>query len=572
MRLHSRTALLCHEYLHKTHAPQLFDIDWDMEESEIIKEFKRQGQIHEETVIDYLLSLEGIRIQDLRNVSGREHATAVALLSSDVDIILGAYIGDECEKEICRARGTSSGGDPLRVSRPDLLVRVGMSSLGTPLWAPVDIKSHSAFGLNKSNSVRLSRLEELSPFSGVEENGRISQEDAFQLAHYFRHLESLGLANEGHWVGIIGRDYEECAWSILDKVFFGVGAHKQDAVTSYDSAFLEARRIIGLAQARNENPSLPPPTMPQLFTGKFGCAGCEFKDVCEEEMNEFGNGSGHVTLLATVTPDKAKKHFPTIQSIGELVEARDLSPFGMTATLRAQVWLDEIPRLIDPAAPLTIPEFDIEVDIDLENSQAALQEIDEDEVVGRDQVYLYGYGVHDRGASSDWRSADFQSIWDYSNSLEGELEVLLKMWRTLEEIVESAHKANKTVGVFHYSHHERTWWRKFGTRYAGLPGVPTEDHIEEFMDKYFVDLLPVARLVAFPTSGYSIKSLAPLADFDWEVDEAGGAMSLVKYKSAVSRSSSPEERADAIEWLRAYNLDDVRATFAVRDYLRNLQL
>lgn len=64
MRFHSRTALQCHEYLHKTHAPQLFDIDWDMEESEIVKEFKRQGQTHEETVIDYLLSLEGIRIQD----------------------------------------------------------------------------------------------------------------------------------------------------------------------------------------------------------------------------------------------------------------------------------------------------------------------------------------------------------------------------------------------------------------------------------------------------------------------------------------------------------------------------
>jgi predicted RecB family nuclease len=50
----------------------------------------------------------------------------------------------------------------------------------------------------------------------------------------------------------------------------------------------------------------------------------------------------------------------------------------------------------------------------------------------------------------------------------------------------------------------------------------------------------------------------------------GGALSLLKYKDAVDPNKSPAEQKESIEWLNSYNLDDVRATFAVRDFLRNL--
>jgi predicted RecB family nuclease len=54
------------------------------------------------------------------------------------------------------------------------------------------------------------------------------------------------------------------------------------------------------------------------------------------------------------------------------------------------------------------------------------------------------------------------------------------------------------------------------------------------------------------------------------VQDPGGALSLLKYKDAVDPSKSREEQQESIDWLYSYNLDDVRATFAVRDYLRNL--
>jgi predicted RecB family nuclease len=36
----------------------------------------------------------------------------------------------------------------------------------------------------------------------------------------------------------------------------------------------------------------------------------------------------------------------------------------------------------------------------------------------------------------------------------------------------------------------------------------------------------------------------------------------------VAVSGSPDERAAAIAWLRSYNRDDVRATYAIREWLR----
>jgi predicted RecB family nuclease len=52
----------------------------------------------------------------------------------------------------------------------------------------------------------------------------------------------------------------------------------------------------------------------------------------------------------------------------------------------------------------------------------------------------------------------------------------------------------------------------------------------------------------------------------------GGANSLFKYKLAIDSKAEPAEREEAIAWLDSYNRDDVRATFAVRNYIRKLAL
>jgi uncharacterized protein len=71
---------------------------------------------------------------------------------------------------------------------------------------------------------------------------------------------------------------------------------------------------------------------------------------------------------------------------------------------------------------------------------------------------------------------------------------------------------------------------------------------------------------------YSIKDLAPLAGFEWDVDKAGGANSLLKFRTATDTNADPQARDEAIAWLDSYNRDDVRATFAVREFMRALPL
>ena len=66
---------------------------------------------------------------------------------------------------------------------------------------------------------------------------------------------------------------------------------------------------------------------------------------------------------------------------------------------------------------------------------------------------------------------------------------------------------------------------------------------------------------------YSIKDLTPVAGFQWQAQDAGGAMSLLKYKAATANDLDEKARKEAIEWPRECNLEDIRTTFAVRSYI-----
>ena len=99
MRLDARTALECHEYLHKSNAPKRFDLTGAVEEDELIKEYKRQGLLHEERVKDFLrtLPLRVVTIAEDQGDHVAQELTARALLDPEIDIILGAHIGEVCE-------------------------------------------------------------------------------------------------------------------------------------------------------------------------------------------------------------------------------------------------------------------------------------------------------------------------------------------------------------------------------------------------------------------------------------------------------------------------------------------
>jgi len=566
MRHDSRTALACHEYLHKSLAPSRFDLSNIVTSDPLPDALKKAGIAYEQSVIEYLKTLN-LRLEILDSSYPDnlwERGTARALMNPEIDIIYRASIGEFCEAELAKLQGVESLGDPLRVSRPDLLIKVGTSVKGHPIWAPVDIKSHNPLLDNKSNNIYITKWPAFDPENAEVVTSRLKDEDALQLAHYLRHLQSLGLTDGSAWAGILGKDQSFIAWANLEALTLG----SESALTVYELAFAEAIKIKDLALARETDPSLAPVTIPRRVSE---CGTCEMRKICRAEMEAFDNGAGHVTLLSDVTAGKALTNLDGIESIAELAKATTLNPVGMKAVTRAKVWQSKVPVLLDPSKDFKVPTFDIEIDIDLENSQAAVQEAGLEDSLGRDVLYMYGFGIHDRTINPDWRSVTINCIDDYSDTDESEFIILSQMWIRLEAEVAKAEASGKTIGIFHYSPYEKRWWRDFTRLHAVKPGTPTLDRVDKFMDKYFIDLWPIAKEVVFPATGYSIKTLAPLAGFNWEVDAAGGSNSIVMYQKAISPGSNEQQKAEAIKWLRDYNRDDVKATFAVREYLRGLK-
>ena len=570
-RLDSRTAIYCHELLHKKYAPNAFPGLTPDAPDPVIEEFKNLGFSHEAKAIKALKEVfpDLIEIDQKKTFAEIEMETAKALLDPKALMIAGGYIAENAEKELASAFGIPFKPTD-RSSRPDLIVRIGDRADGRPIWAPVDIKSHKAVTDSKSNYVFSSPIASILPAQDAKEQGRLDYNDLHQLAHYTRHFQALGIDGDDLWVGIIGRDFENCVWARIGDVVMGQGQGQESFLSVYDQQFAEAKEVVRLSLIENEDLSQKTGVIPINSTGKMGCTVCKYKSTCLQEMEAFDGGHGHVTLLARVTPLQVEKHFPHISSINDLLVETPLNDAMVTAKIRARVKKSGVPELLDPSTPVEIPEADIEIDIDLENSMEALRELEIDEPIGEDRLYLYGYGIHDRTVSKDWRTAVIDTYYDYSNTEDGEFEVMSKMWNKLQSEITKAENSGRSIKIFHYSPHEFTWWKKYVNRFSGRPGVPTMNELEEFKINYLVDLYPIAQKFAFPAKSYSIKDLAPLAKFEWSVEMAGGANSLFKYRDAIKGDLDQSIRDEAIKWLDAYNRDDVRATFAVRDYIRSL--
>lgn len=571
MRLDSRTAIYCHELLHKKYAPNAFPGLTPDDPDPVVAEFMNLGFSHEDKAITELReTVSGfIEIDQEKTSEQIQIDTVKAILNPNAFVIAGAYIAEMAETEIAKAFGVPYQPSQ-RASRPDLMVRMGLRSDGRPIWSPVDIKSHKAISESKSNFIFSSAISNIAPSQEAREQGRLDYNDLHQLAHYTRHFQALGIDGDDLWVGIIGRDLKNCIWARIGDVVMGQGQAQESFLSVYDQQFAAAKEVVRLSQIENDDLTQKAGVIPINSSGKMGCTACKYKSTCLKEMESFDNGHGHVTLLARVTPLTVEKHFPHIASINDLLTQTPLNDAMVTAQIRARVQKTGIPELLDPSSPFELPEADIEIDIDLENSMEVLRELELDEPMGEDRLYLYGFGIHDRTIDKDWRTALIDTYSNYSNTEVGEFEVMSKMWNRLHLEITKAENSGRSIKIFHYSPHEFTWWKRFSNRFAGRLGVPTLNEVEEFKINYLVDLYPLAQKFAFQAKSYSIKDLAPLANFEWSVEMAGGANSLFKYRDAINEKLDQSARDQAISWLDAYNRDDVRATFAVRDYIRSL--
>ncbi len=193
-----------------------------------------------------------------------------------------------------------------------------------------------------------------------------------------------------------------------------------------------------------------------------------------------------------------------------------------------------------------VPRADIEVDIDMENTE--------------DGVYLWGTLVTDRSgqlAGPDGYRA-FAS-WEPLTA-QTEAELFARFWSWLTGLRTAAFNARKSFSAYCYNANaENSQLRRIGAT------IGLDLEVAEFIGSgQWVDLLAVfgGQLITGRSAG--LKNVAGLAGFTWSVPDPSGEGAIVRYDAAIGSGSAAQAARD---WLLEYNRCDVEATRALRDWL-----
>jgi predicted RecB family nuclease len=114
---------------------------------------------------------------------------------------------------------------------------------------------------------------------------------------------------------------------------------------------------------------------------------------------------------------------------------------------------------------------------------------------------------------------------------------------------------------------ENRWLLASTRRFAGMPGVPSRRQVQAFIESdAWVDLFGSVRDHFLCAHGKGLKTIAPVAGFHWRDPEASGENSMRWYRDAVALEGGDPNEAQRLRLL-AYNEDDVRATYTLRNWM-----
>lgn len=480
-----------------------------------------------------------------------------------------AAMGDAAEVILEGQLPDDEGGG--RVGKPDVLVRWSAGG-ERPTYLPADVKHHRTAKASQRKSLRVSRLgspRDIEEVPGLAEEVSGRFDDFVQLAHYTRMLQACGFhPGESHTLGaIIGTDdlsqvdtsgsafvWHDLAAPLFSTYSRSAGTRKRSALERHDHEHAFRLKVAEVAARRTGAADDPAPLVVPIWQQE--CDTCPFHDYCAEllgpEAASMAITSGRLDVrewlalgeagitttvaLADLDPDDAgfrESYLPLVSH-----QPRALDRLA-AAVERARMIRDGESLRRTTTGPLNVPVAEVEIDFDIE------WDVD-------DRVYLWGAQVRRAGGDASYHPVVSWEVLDDDSerALAGEFV------RWLRGIVDEATRRGESVAVFHYASPEPNYLKR----------ILGEDAVADLLPHFF-DLLPLLRAHFMGVHGLSIKKVAPALGFEWRDEDPGGLQSqgwLVDARSAGDESV----RLAARQRLMEYNEDDVAATAAIRDGLK----
>lgn len=522
-----------------------------------------------DAVLERLLEVSRVAVTDLRALAdqppaAQQEACLTAMAAGDPVIVSGLLPRDLVGH---------------RVGRPTLWVRGGDTADGRPGYLPVITKPRRVTerrqsGRESSWSVDASALTDVRPAAAVAVDERVIRTgrdgDLIQLGHYWRLAEAAGVAPAGPALGgIIGTDpFSEAAdedphlwWVPLDEPM--VRTFSRSSETGWRLRTILERHdhehAFRVTVAENARSSEPPIVAP---IRNRECDACDWWEVCRPKLGDDD---------LSVRIDKAPLDVREIQALRALgvrtvtdlaaVDLAELKPRYLpevrhrdraeqrleTAAHRARLLVDHVDLERASTGPIDVPGAELEIDFDIETASD-------------ERVYLWGFWVHDRSSGEPPRYQEFSAWHDLSRDEEYALAEEAMSW-LLEQVAQAS-----SVKVYHYSSYETVRLSQL----ARASGSPVLREALEWSREGFVDLFPIVRDHFFGVRGLGLKVVATIgAGFAWRDEEPGGLNSQSWFDEAC-HAEDPAVREAARARVLAYNEDDVRATWTLRRWLREL--
>jgi predicted RecB family nuclease len=334
-------------------------------------------------------------------------------------------------------------------------------------------------------------------------------------------------------------------------VYLGSGESQTITLANVDAYWRRIRSQLSTLMASDD----PADTKPEPCQH---CPFCEFADLCESQWR--ADDALHY-VAGIRAPEIATLRGSGVSTMTDLARAtvpvEQLDP----ARLRTLVRQASLQKSVLPEGP---PPFErLDIPAGAEGERARLPEPNEGDVFldyeghpfwtpARGLFFLFGLLYRDDG-TSDWT---YEARW--AHDVKGEAQQTLDLIAFLD----ARNAAFPGMHVYHYNHTERSALERLAEEH----GANKHLLAELVRSATFVDLLDVVRQsVAVGTESYGLKAMELLTGFERSHDIDRGSGAVVEYENWMAGDGLDDVLLNRIA---RYNEDDVRATLAVRDWLR----